>query len=131
MTEPEKPKGAPKAESEKPKQSGQVIKFDSRVLPAEQPDNLSAADAIKIVKMLAADTDNIVLIPYAKKRSVQRRIERRPIERCVQLGTLTEGPFLNSHGNWQMNLYRHASGEELTCVVAIDWPRKLLVINAF
>jgi hypothetical protein len=47
------------------------------------------------------------------------------------MGTIAEGPFLNPHGNWQMNLYRHASGEELTCVVAIDWPRKLLVINAF
>jgi len=31
-----------------------------------------------------------------------------------------------------MNLYRHAAGEEITCVLAIDWcSNKLLVINAF
>jgi hypothetical protein len=27
---------------------------------------------------------------------------------------------LNMLGNWQVNLYRHAAGEEITCVVAID-----------
>jgi hypothetical protein len=28
-----------------------------------------------------------------------------------------------------MNLFRHAAGEELTCVVAIEWATKVLVIN--
>lgn len=47
------------------------------------------------------------------------------------MGTIVEGPFVNAHGHWQMNLYRHAAGEGPTCVVAIDWPAKVLVINAF
>lgn len=100
-------------------------------MQAEQPDHLSTADALKIVRRLASDSDNIVVIPYGRMRARQRRIERRSIERCVRMGTIAEGPFLNAHGNWQMNLYRHAAGEALTCVVAIDWPAKVLVINAF
>lgn len=49
----------------------------------------------------------------------------------MQLGTITEGPFLNSHGNWQVSLFRHAAGEELTCAMAIDWPNRLIVITAY
>jgi hypothetical protein len=79
--------------------------------------------------MIAADTENIVVVAYGQRRAQQRRVTRRQIELCVQRGTITEGPFLNGHGNWQMNFYRHAAGEELTCVVAIEWATKVLVIN--
>jgi hypothetical protein len=30
-----------------------------------------------------------------------------------------------------MNLYRHAAGEEITCVVAIEWATNVVVITAF
>jgi hypothetical protein len=100
-------------------------------IPADQPDRLSAALALKVVRLIAADTDNIVVIPYGRWRAQQRNITRRQIELCVQKGTIVEGPFLNQHGNWQMNFYRHAAGEEITCVVAIDWATRVLVINAF
>ena len=98
---------------------------------ASAPPDLSAAAALKVIRELAADTNRIVVIPYGKRRTAARRITRRQIELCCQKGTITEGPFLNMHGNWQVNLYRHAAGEEVTCVVAIDWATKLLVINAF
>jgi hypothetical protein len=100
-------------------------------IPAEQPHRLSAALALKVVRLIAADTDNIVVIPYGRWRAQQRNITRRQIELCVQKGTIVEGPFLNQHGNWQMNFYRHAAGEKVTCVVAIDWVTRVLVINAF
>jgi hypothetical protein len=104
---------------------------DQRAFPREQPDDLSPALALKIVRLIAADTENIVVIPYGRRRAQQRNITRRQMELCVQRGTIVEGPFLNQHGNWQMNLYRHAAGEEVTCVVAIDWATRVLVINAF
>ena len=100
-------------------------------MPPKQPDKLLAADAIKIVRAIATQTNNIVLIDYAKKRAAQRKISRRQIELCVQKGTIIEGPFLNPKGNWQMNLFRHAAGEEVTCVVAIEWATRILVINTF
>lgn len=92
-----------------------------------EPLHLSAPAALKMIRELAADTERIVVIRYAQKRG----IPRRQIERCVQKGNITEGPFRNAKGNWQVNLYRRAAGEELTCVVVIDWATKVLVINAF
>jgi len=88
------------------------------------PLKLTPAAAIKMIREIAADTNNIVIIGYGKKRTRQRRISRRQVELCVQRGTITEGPFMNQHGNWQLNLYRHAAGEEITCVIAIDWPSR-------
>jgi hypothetical protein len=134
MTEPDKPKAQPVAKPEgepAAKKSADVVQLNRRLIPAEQPAKLSDADALKIVRMLAADTDNIVIIPYGKKRAAQRRITRRQIELCVQRGTIQEGPFLNGHGNWQMNFYRHAAGEQVTCVLAIEWVTRILVINTF
>lgn len=98
------------------------------------PSTLSGPAALKKIREIAADTSRIVVIPYAKKRIWDRRhqrITRRQIDLCVQKGVIREGPFLNQHGNWQVNLFRMAAGEELTCVVAIDWPTRVLVINAF
>lgn len=131
MNEPESLRGKPKAEVAGPKRTAHIIRLDDRLMANVQPDKLSPADASKIVHALASNSDNIVLIPYGKRRAKQRKIARRSIERCVQKGTICEGPFLNQHGNWQMNMCRHATGEEVTCVVAIEWAAKVIVINAF
>jgi hypothetical protein len=86
---------------------------------------------LRLVRMIAADSNKIVVIKHAKKRRMQRFITRPQIERCVQKGTITEGPFINGFGNWQMNLTRHTAGEQITCVVAIDWATRILVITTF
>lgn len=130
MNEPDQPEAKPNAKA-KPQRSAEVVRLDRRLVPAVQPGKLSAADAIRIIRVLSADTNNIVVIQYGKRRAKQRAITRRQIELCVQMGTVSEGPFLNQHGNWQMNLSRHAAGEEITCVVAIEWATRVLVINTF
>lgn len=84
-----------------------------------------------MIRKLAEDSNNIIVISHGKKRARQRQVSRPQIEMCVRKGTITEGPFLNQHGNWQVNLFRHAAGEELTCVVAIEWAAKVLVISTF
>jgi len=99
--------------------------------PNVVPLKLSAQAATRMIRKIAANSDNIILIGHAAKRAAQRRISRPLIERCVRNGTVTEGPFMNQHGNWQVNLYRHAVGEEITCTVAIDWATKVLVITVF
>ena len=95
------------------------------------PLKLTPAGALSMIRKLAEDTENIVVTHHAQARASQRLITRRQIELCVQRGTITEGPFFNHHGNWQVNLYRHAAGEEVTCVVAIDWGSKVLVVSTF
>ena len=131
MTDPEQPKPGPKAQEASPKPTAEIVKLHQGFKPPMQPDRLSEADAIKIVRTIAANTDNIVVIPYGKMKAKQRKVTRRQMELCVQKGTITEGPFLNTHGNWQVNLFRHAAGEQITCVVAIEWATRVLVINTF
>jgi len=98
--------GGPDGPGKKPGPSP-AARPDQPPIPPEQPDRLSPAVAVKIVRLLAADTDNIVVIPYGRRRAQQRNITRRQIELCVQRGTIVEGP------------------------VAIDWATRMLVINAF
>jgi hypothetical protein len=129
MTGPDRPKPKPTPQP-LARHSAKVLQL-RLAIPSVQPGNLSASEALRIIRLLASDPDNVVTIKYADRRAKQRRITRTQIEKCVQKGTITEGPFLNSHGNWQVNIYRHAAGEEVTCVVAIEWATKVLVINAF
>jgi Domain of unknown function (DUF4258) len=131
MSEPGRPKPGSKAAPVKARSSAEIVRLDRRLVPAVQPENLSPDDAIRVVRALAVNTANIVILEHGKGRSRQRRITRRQIELCVQKGTVQEGPFLNSRGNWQLNLRRHAAGEEITVVVAIEWFTKVLVISAF
>jgi putative transcriptional regulator len=95
------------------------------------PHSLTAASALKIVRRIAMDSNNIVVVRHAAKRAKQRMFTRTQIERCVRKGTISEGPFLNVRGNWQVNLSGHAAGEKITCVVAIEWAARLLVITVF
>ncbi|MDZ4380775.1 MAG: DUF4258 domain-containing protein [Parvibaculum sp.] len=95
------------------------------------PLQLTADQALRMIREMAADTNNIVVISHAKVRGKQRRISRRQIEACVQKGVISEGPFMNMHGNWQVNLERRSAGEEVTCVVAIEWSKRLIVVTTF
>lgn len=124
----DKPKARPKAGLSK-----LAVIVPLPIMTAEQPDRLSRSEAEKIVRVLAAETVRIVVHPYGAKRAKQRRppITRRQIELCVQRGTISEGPFLSQYGKWKMNFFRHAAGEQITCVVEIEWATKLLIINAF
>jgi hypothetical protein len=47
------------------------------------------------------------------------------------MGIITEGPFINRYGNWQMNLTRQTAGEEITCSAAIEWATRIIVITTF
>ena len=95
------------------------------------PLQLTGAAALQVIRHIAADTGRIIVLAHGRKRGRQRSITRRQIELCVQRGTITEGPFMNQHGNWQVSLYRHAAGEEITCAVAIEWRTHVLVITTF
>lgn len=131
MKKPDRPPVFARCKLDEAGSSGEVVRPDKLAISATQPDKLSRAEAERIIRLIAAVTDNIVVIPYGRRRAQQRRITRRQIELCVQRGTVTEGPFLNRYGNWQVNLYRHAAGEEVTCVVVIEWATRVLVINTF
>lgn len=105
---------------------GKVVPLMSR------KEKLSAPEALRMIRALAESSKNVLVInQHAKKRAKERRITRRQIDACLKKGTITEGPFFNAHGNWQVNLYRHAAGENITCTVAIEPEKRLIVITAF
>ncbi|MBL9065545.1 MAG: DUF4258 domain-containing protein [Sphingopyxis sp.] len=95
------------------------------------PFQMSVAVARQKIRELAEDSDRIVVISHGKARGRQRGITRRQMELCVQKGVIIEGPFLNQHGNWQVTIQRRAAGEEVNCVVAIDWPNRLVIITTY
>lgn len=93
------------------------------------PTDLSTPAATLMVQQLAGESGRIVILDHCRERMEKRRITRRQVEQCLQKGTISEGPFMNRYGNWQVNTYRHAAGEELTCTVAIEWAERLLVVT--
>lgn len=129
MDEPDQPKIRPKVEVPQP--SAEVVPLKRPFPPAQQPDRLNDADALRLVRMIAADSNNIVVVAHAKTRGKQRSITRIQIERCVRMGIITEGPSINRFGNWQLNLTRQTAGEQITCAVAIEWATHIVVITTF
>jgi hypothetical protein len=100
----------------------------AKIAPAA-PIDLSTPAAARMIQQLGGESVRIVILDHCLKRMKQRRVTRRQVELCLQKGTITEGPSMNSKGNWQVNMYRHAAGEELTCTVAIEWGERLLVVT--
>ena len=92
------------------KPTAKVVAFP-RAFAVDRPDDLGSDDALRIIKALATDSKNILVVEHAKLRQRQRHITRPQIERCIQKGVITEGPFLNAHGHWQVNLTRYAADE--------------------
>ena len=83
------------------------------------------------IKRIAEDSGNIVLLSHGRMRSRQRRITRPQIEACISKGYVEEGPFVNSHGLWQVTMCRRVAGDEVRCVIAVDLPSKILVITTY
>jgi hypothetical protein len=93
------------------------------------PEKLSAHEARAIVRRVAQDSKNVFVSPHAKKRQEKYGISRRQIMTCLERGVITEGPFVNKYGNWQVNVSRLAAGEQITCTVAIEWQTQLVVVT--
>ena len=98
-------------------------------MESRQPDDLNAVAALAMVRRIAQDSSRVILVAHALSRQRKRHVTRKQIEVCLQKGVIEEGPFLNSHGNWQVTMRRNVAGDSVACVVAIDWPDKIIVIT--
>lgn len=94
-----------------------------------QPERLGSRQAEATIREVAADSNNVVLTNHAKEQMLARGWSIRQVRGCLQRGTVSEGPFVNAHGNWQCTLQRFAAGNNVKVAVAIDWPAKLIVIT--
>lgn len=82
------------------------------------------------LRLLAAKSETIVMTRHGGKRGNVRKISALAIQRCLQRGVIVE-EFQNVHGHIQVTVERRAAGEEMTCVGAIDWPNKIVVITVY
>lgn len=96
-----------------------------------QPSRLTEHEALKLIHKLAQDSKHVFVVGHAKHKQKRRHISRRQIMCCLQKGRISEGPFINIYGNWQVNVSRLAAGEEITCTVAIEWQSQLVVVTVF
>lgn len=80
--------------------------------------------------LLAAESANIILTIHGKARGRKRLISPVAVQKCLLRGVIVE-EFINVHGHIQVTVERRAAGEEMTCVAAIDWPSKVIVITVY
>jgi hypothetical protein len=95
------------------------------------PRKLTANDAVRTIRKISADSNNIVVVRHGRLRAAQRKFSRTEIERCLRRGLVSEGPFMNAHGNWQVTLTSCSAGRDINCVVAIHWAVRVFVITVF
>lgn len=61
----------------------------------------------------------------------ERKISPAQIEMCLIKGTVQTDPYMNQHGNWQSEIFRHMAGQEMTVVAAIEWQQQVIVVTAY
>jgi hypothetical protein len=98
--------------------------------PDQQPERLTRADALRLVRALAADSANVGLTKHCREESMpDRGITMRQVLDCLRKGVIIEGPMIDVYGNWKMDIYRQA--DNLTCAVAIEWRTHLIIITVY
>jgi hypothetical protein len=95
------------------------------------PMRMSDANALKLLREIARDSGNVVFLDHVRKRMKQRRITTAQILSCLQFGTVSEPVALDLHGNWKLTVGRLVAGTRLEVAVAIELPKRAIVITVF
>ena len=85
-----------------------------------QPLRLSDAGFLKKLRVIAKDSDRVVLTKHAKQRMRQRRINQRQVMECLRKGRICEPAHLTIHGDWMATLEHQYGGDAVRVVVAIE-----------
>jgi len=106
---------------------------DDGAEPASEalPATLSKAAAIRVIKELGANVDNIVTLSHCKKRMAKRKISIAQIHRVVQAGFIDGDPWLDEFANWRVTMRGFSAGTQITIGVSIAWKTRLLVVTVF
>ncbi len=80
---------------------------------------LTSTQARLKLKEFAQDTSKIKLSLHARQRMKERSISFKQIICCFEHGDITEGPYLNTRGYYQMNVTVKSAGERITSTVVI------------
>jgi Domain of unknown function (DUF4258) len=95
------------------------------------PMPLNDANALKLLRAIAADTGNVVFTDHVRRRMRERKVTAAQIIRCLRSGFVSESASLDAHGNWRLAVTARDAGHDITVAVAIDAPTRAIVITVF
>ena len=95
-----------------------------------RPDELSKADAQKVVAGIAGNTGNIYYTTHAQKQMRLRNLTTSHVVKTLRRGAVIEGPYLSIHDDWKMNFRYVTAGTKVVVTVAIGWPSELIIVTA-
>jgi hypothetical protein len=99
------------------------------------PFRLNDANALKLLREVAADSARVVLLPHARQRMKQRHVTLLQVLEVLRKGTLSEPAALDMYGNWKVTVRGLTCGQSVTVAGAIEMQKepgkRVLVITLF
>lgn len=92
---------------------------------------MNDATALKVLREIAQDSARVIFTHHARQRMRQRKVSPVQVLACLQRGTVSEPVALDLHGNWKLTLTHRVAGRDMDVAVAIDVPRRAIVITIF
>lgn len=87
--------------------------------------------ALKLLREIAQDSANVVFMKHAHQRMKQRRATPVQVLECLKKGVVRESVALDLYDNWKLTVAHRVAGVELNVSVAIELPKRAIVITAF
>ena len=82
--------------------------------------NLNDATALKMVKELAKDSSNVVMVHHANVRKGQRHVSDLEVLKCLRNGRVVESVHRTTHGNWKLTIGHYLMQRNIKIAVALD-----------
>jgi Domain of unknown function (DUF4258) len=95
------------------------------------PLRMNDASALKLLREIAQDSAQVIFTHHARQRMRQRKVFSMQVLTCLQRGIVSEPVALDAHGNWKLTVTHRVAGKDLDVAVAIDVPRRAIVITVF
>lgn len=92
---------------------------------------MNDATALKVLREIAEDSARVIFTAHARQRMRQRKVTPVQVLACLQRGIVSEPVALDFHGNWKLTVTHRVAGRDLDVAVAIDVPRRAIVITVF
>jgi hypothetical protein len=92
---------------------------------------LSRPAALRVIREIAANPDNVVPVRHARQRLRQRGISMTQVRRVIAASFIEGDPWMDEHGSWRVKMRGMAAGDQLAVGITSEWRTRLLVITAF
>lgn len=92
---------------------------------------MNDATALKVLREIAQDSAQVIFTKHANQRMRQRKVSPVQVLTCMQRGIVSESVALDVHGNWKLTVTHRVAGKDLDVAVAIDVPKRAIVITVF